>query len=99
MKREKSFFAGSTDEAKKININKTEMKNLMGKIMLPVFIDAQDDVMSHRFQALSANLLPASGAACNGVNVIVSLLNNCMPNGQNKFLIMSSYILYKIASR
>ncbi|MRX38641.1 hypothetical protein GJU43_05100 [Flavobacterium sp. LC2016-23] len=89
MKREKSFFAGSTDEAKKININKTKMKNLKGKIMLPVFIDAQNDVMSNGFQALSANLLPVSGASGNGVNVIISLVDNCMPNGQNKFLTMS----------
>lgn len=67
----KILFVGSKDEAKKFQGDKTEMKDLEGKTLLPGFIDSHSHFMSSLAMSSQANCQPAPAGEGNSVEGLV----------------------------
>jgi predicted amidohydrolase YtcJ len=70
----KILFVGSKAEAEKFQGNKTEMKDLEGKTLLPGFIDPHSHFMSSLAMGSQANCQPAPAGEGNDVSGIIKAL-------------------------
>ncbi|MEK8180812.1 amidohydrolase [Flavobacterium buctense] len=81
----KILFVGTKDEAEKFHGEKTEMKDLQGKTLIPGFIDGHCHFAAFGSQAISANLLAAPDGNCNTMDDLVNELKSWhQKNGTDK---------------
>lgn len=74
VKSGKIFFVGSKAEAEKLKGDKTEMRDLEGKTLLPGFIDPHSHFMSSLAMNSQANCQPAPAGEGNSVEGIIKAL-------------------------
>lgn len=74
IKNGKILFVGTKSEAEKFHGDKTEMKDLEGKTLLPGFIDPHSHFMSSLAMNSQANCQPAPAGGGNSVDGIVKTL-------------------------
>ncbi len=74
VKEGKIIFVGTKTEAEKFHGDKTEMKDLEGKTMLPGFIDPHSHFMSSLAMGSQANCQPAPAGEGNSVAGIIKAL-------------------------
>jgi predicted amidohydrolase YtcJ len=85
VKEGKIIFVGTKVEAEKFHGEKTEMKDLEGKTMVPGFIDGHCHFAAFGSQAISANLLAAPDGICNSIDDVVNELKSWhQKNGTDK---------------
>ncbi|WP_304198804.1 hypothetical protein [Flavobacterium alvei] len=72
VKEGKILFVGTKTEAEKFHGEKTEMKDLGGKTMVPGFIDGHCHFFAFGSQAICANLLAAPDGNVNNIVVFIS---------------------------
>ncbi len=85
VKEGKILFVGTKTEAEKFHGDKTEMKDLEGKTMVPGFIDGHCHFYAFGSQAISANLLAAPDGTCNSIEDVVNELKSWhQKNGTDK---------------
>ena len=85
VKAGKIIFVGTKGEAEKFHGDKTEMKDLEGKTLLPGFIDGHCHFAAFGSQAISANLLASPDGICNSIDDVVNELKSWhQKNGTDK---------------
>ncbi len=85
VKEGKIIFVGTKTEAEKFHGDKTEMKDLEGKTMVPGFIDGHCHFFAFGSQAICANLLAAPDGNVNTIDELIAELKTWhQKNGTDK---------------
>ena len=85
VKEGKILFVGTKTEAEKFHGEKTEMKDLGGKTMVPGFIDGHCHFFAFGSQAICANLLAAPDGNVNTIDELIAELKTWhQKNGTDK---------------
>ncbi len=85
VKAGKIVFVGSKDDAEKMKGDSTQMKDLLGKTLVPGFIDGHAHFTGFGAQAVTTNLLASPDGNCNSINDVVEELKKWhAANGTDK---------------
>lgn len=83
----KIIFVGTKAEAEKFHGDKTEMKDLKGKTMLPAFLDGHGHFYNVGFTSAVANILPPPDGPAQDVSSIVTTVKNWTSTEDGKLIV------------